>query len=56
MDVAQINDEQGIRMAAEIALAAHERLRVDRPWLSARALDEFVPRLEWIAKEGALYG
>lgn len=56
MDVAQINDEQGIRMAAEIALAAHERLRVDRPWLSARALDEFVPRLEWMAKEGALYG
>lgn len=55
-DVALIKDEQGIRQAAEIALAAHERLRVERPWLPARSLADFSPRLEWMATEGSLYG
>ncbi len=56
MDVVLINEEQGIRQAVEIALAAHERLREERPWLPARSLADFSPRLEWMAKEGALYG
>ena len=56
MGVALINDERGICQAAEIALAAHELLREDRPWLPARSLGDFTPRLEWMAKEGSFYG
>ncbi len=56
MNIFIIKNAAEIRRAADIAASAHRSLVASLPWLPARAVEDFVPRIEWMANEGAVYG
>lgn len=44
-----------IRQAAEIACSAHNGLTALYPWLPPRSAEDYVPRIEWMTREGRVY-
>jgi ribosomal protein S18 acetylase RimI-like enzyme len=49
------NDEQ-IRQAADMTLSIHRELLVRSPWLPEKTLADYLPRLEWMMREGSVFG
>jgi len=56
MNIILIQNAANIEAAAAIALDNHIALRRARPYLPARELGDFIPRIEWMTKEGTVYG
>jgi len=51
-----IHDETRIAEASALAYRNLLSLRARFPWMPEKREDEFVPRIEWMAREGRVYG
>ncbi len=56
MNIILIKDAKRIEEASAIALESHIILSRANPWLPTRALEDFIPRIEWMTQEGTVYG
>lgn len=52
----RITDEKSIRQAAELAVLNIERLRETLPFLPERRTEDLQGRIEWMVREGRVYG
>jgi GNAT superfamily N-acetyltransferase len=51
-----MQDAALIAEASAIAADNHKSLRDRYPWMPEKRMDEFVPRVEWMTREGRVYG
>lgn len=56
MNAILIQDAAYIAEASAIAHANHCRLRERYPFLPDKSLESFIPRIEWMTREGRVYG
>lgn len=55
MKIILIREDTLVAEAAAMAFRDHLRLRERYPWMPEKREDEFVPRIEWMAREGRVY-
>lgn len=56
MQVILIQDAALIAEASVIAADNHKKFKERYPWMPEKRMDEFVPRIEWMTREGRVYG
>lgn len=56
MNVILINDAAYIAQASAIAFKSHSRLLTRYTWMPEKKVEEFFPRIEWMTREGRVYG